>query len=102
MGYIVAFSFTRGAYEEAARAKAAGKAQIVLITVSELIDASEAITRPTMPKPARKATPDLMRLLSALTKSVEDQPIMPPRPRNTRPSVEDLCESERSVAGSTR
>jgi hypothetical protein len=98
VGYIVAFSFTKGAYEEAARAKAAGKSQIVLVTVAELIKTSEAITRPKMPKQERKPTPDLMRLLSALTKSVEDQPIMPPRPRNTRPSVKRLLESERSAA----
>lgn len=95
-GYIVAFSFTRGAHEEAARAKAAGKAQIVLITVSELIDASEAMTRPKMPAPTEKPTPDLMRLLSALTKSVEEQPLLPPRPRNSRPTVERLLESERA------
>jgi DNA modification methylase len=97
VGYIVAFSFTRGAYEEAARAKAAGKGQIVLITVGELIEASEAMTRPKMPKnAAEKPTPDLMRLLSALTKSVEEQPLLPPRPRNTRPSAERLLESERA------
>ncbi len=101
-GYIVAFSFTKGAYEEAARAKAAGKAEIVLVTVAELIETSEAITRPTMPKAARKPTPDLMRLLSALTKSVEDQPIMPPRPRNTRPSIQRLLDSERSTAPAAR
>ena len=95
-GYIVAFSFTKGAYEEAARAKAAGKAQIVLITIKDLIDGSEAITRPGPPKPSpHKPTPDLMRLLSALTKPLEDQPIMPPRPKNTRPSIDDLLESDR-------
>ncbi len=97
VGYIVAFSFTKGAYEEAARAKAAGKAQIVLVTVAELIKTSEAITRPKMPQQEGKPTPDLMRLLSALTKSVEDQPIMPPRPRNTRPSVKRLLDSERNA-----
>ncbi len=98
MGYIVAFSFTRGAYEEAARAKSAGKAQIVLITVKELLEASEAMTRPSVPK-KRKPAPDLMRLLSALEKKAKDRPIMPPRPRNTRPSAEDLLKSaHKSIA----
>jgi DNA modification methylase len=37
-GYIVAFSFVRGAYEEAARVKNQGKYEIILRTVQELLD----------------------------------------------------------------
>ena len=37
-GYIVAFSFTKGAYEESARVKNKGELEITLITVKELLD----------------------------------------------------------------
>lgn len=93
-GYIVAFSFTKGAYEEAARAKAEGKAEIALVTVADLLQTSESITRPDAPKPEKKPPPDLMRLLSALTKSIEEQPLLPPRPKDTRPSAAELVESD--------
>jgi hypothetical protein len=43
MGIIVAFSFGKGAYEEAARAKNKENMDIRLITVSELLK-SERIT----------------------------------------------------------
>jgi len=36
-GYIVAFSFTAGAYEEVARIKNKGELEIKLITVEELL-----------------------------------------------------------------
>lgn len=98
-GYIVAFSFTKGAYEEAARARSVGKTNIALITVAELVEASESITRPAMPKPKRRPTPDLMRLLSALTKSAKEQPIGEAGPRSSRPSAQKLVESaKQSVA----
>ena len=37
-GYIVAFSFGKGAYEEAARLKNTGELEIKLVTVRELLD----------------------------------------------------------------
>ncbi len=37
-GYIVAFSFTKGAYEEVARVKNKGELEITLITIKELLD----------------------------------------------------------------
>lgn len=37
MGFMVAFSFTKGAYEEAERARREGKADIRLVTVKELL-----------------------------------------------------------------
>ena len=97
VGYIVAFSFTRGAHEEVARAKAAGKASVILITVADLLAATESITRPTMPPPERRPTPDLMRLLAARQASPEDQPLPFARPKAARPSVEELVESERAA-----
>lgn len=70
-----------------------GKTHIVVITVAELVEASESITRPSMPKPKRTPTPDLMRLLSALTKSDKDQPISSAGPRSALPSARRLVES---------
>lgn len=37
-GYIVAFSFNKGAYEEVARVKNKGELDIRLITIEELLD----------------------------------------------------------------
>jgi DNA modification methylase len=44
-GYIVAFSFGRGAYEEAARAKSDGL-EITLVTVKTLLEAATAVPLP--------------------------------------------------------
>jgi len=93
VGYFVAFSFTKGAFEEAARAKAAGKATIVLVTVEQLLNATEPVTRPTMPKPARESTPDLMRLLTARQQEISEQPLPMARPKKARPSPETLIAS---------
>lgn len=74
-GYIVAFSFTRGAHEEAARVKAAKGLEIDLIEVSRLLaDTSHLVT------------PDQTLF--------GDAPLVEPRPRDARPSVEDLIQSE--------
>lgn len=80
-GYIVAFSFTRGAREEAARARSDGL-DIHLVNVSDLlVDASEIIAPRT----------DLLPLLP------EDMltDLLPTiRPKNARPSAEELVESD--------
>jgi DNA modification methylase len=98
VGYIVAFSFTKDAHEEVARASRGGEVNIVLVTVADLLNASEAMTRPGAPMPPRRravrATPDLMRLLSALERSVEDRPLPASRPKDARPPVEELIESD--------
>ena len=44
-GYIIAFSFSRGAYEEAARAKAEGL-EIALIEASSLIEVPAVVPKP--------------------------------------------------------
>jgi hypothetical protein len=91
VGYIVAFSFTRGAHEEAARAKAKGKARIVLVTVSELIEGAKYLLGPVLiqalplpdPGPAqaptspRRPTPDLIGIFGNIKKNVFDRPAMP-------------------------
>jgi DNA modification methylase len=77
-GYVVAFSFTRGAYEEVARARWEGKLDIRLVTVEELI----------VPSPD-KILPNLA--------SVAELPLPPARSREARPSAQELINSDRQV-----
>ena len=75
-GFIVAFSFTKGAHEEAARAKAKKGLEIQLVEVSDLLQDT-----------ADLVTPSAGQLIS-------DVPLPQPRPPDKRPSVEQLVESE--------
>jgi DNA modification methylase len=79
-GYIVAFSFTRDAREEVARAKSAKGMEIQLVKVSGLLE----------------ETADIATLTTLFA---EDQPLPPVRSKETRPSVEDLVESEKVEQG---
>lgn len=73
-GYIIAFSFGRGAYEEAARAKADGL-DIRLVTVANILSKSTDLVTP---------QPDLFGEL----------PLPEPRAPEARPSVEELVASD--------
>lgn len=80
-GHIVAFSFTSGAYEEAARANAKKGVVIDLITVADLLEDK-----------AKLVTPKTAGLFG------DDLPLPEPRPADARPSVEDLIKSDQSAA----
>jgi len=95
-GYVVAFGFTRGAYEEAARVRRERGWSIVLVTVRELLETQAAITRPKMPLKVAPPAPDLMRLLAALEEDVDGRPMPPARPKSARPSAAELVESYHS------
>ncbi len=75
-GYIVAFSFGKGAYEEAARVKAKDGLQVVLLTVADLMAGRTDLV-----------TPDA-GLFSA------DEPMPEARPPEALPTVEELALSE--------
>lgn len=93
-GYIVAFSFTKTAHTEVARAKNADGLNIALVTVDELLGAVESVTRPQAvgELAPTKPTPDLMRLLQGRAKHT-----MPPAPsRSAKPSGETLVKSVRA------
>jgi len=75
-GYIVAFSFTKGAYEEAARVKASADLVIELVTVANLL----------------KEIPDLGE--GDAGQLLPELPLPFPRSQEARPSVEELVESE--------
>lgn len=79
-GYIIGFSFTRGAYEECARAKKASGLEIELIKVSDLLrDVTSLIT----PVGGRRIT---------------SAPLPPPRRSDTLPSADDLIKSDQQSA----
>jgi hypothetical protein len=82
-GYIVGFSFTKGAREEVARAKWDRKLEIQLVRVTDLLSPAPEARGPISMFPAMAAVVDL--------------PIAGPRPSNSRPSAEELIESDRSV-----
>lgn len=67
VGYIVAFSFTKDAYGEAARSREIGKTSIHLVLVSDLIKFKDlvAAARAARREPdVSRVTPDLMGLLA--------------------------------------
>lgn len=79
-GYIVAFSYTRGAREEVARARAAKGLEIELVTVKELLLGTSELVAP------------------VLNRSVHELPLPPARPKGARPSAEELVESNQKSA----
>lgn len=81
-GYIVAFSFTRGAYEEVARAKATLGVTVQLVPVSDLLQDG-----------ANLVTPQASLFQS-------DLPFPPPRPSGSLPSVEELMMSAKGIVSS--
>lgn len=79
-GYIVAFSFTRGAYEEAARAKTVRKITIQLVTVAELLE----------------SVPDMAPAENTLFPAV--LPLPEARSPEARPSIDELIASDKTPA----
>lgn len=73
-GFIVAFSFTRGAVEEAARARRQRGLDIALVKVTEVLEVGslvDAAAREGRPPDIAKVTPDLMGLFSELQGKTE-------------------------------
>lgn len=85
-GYVIAFSFTRGAREEAARVKAAKGLVIELVTVDRLVTAPAAVPYPSIEDIFPK------RSLTFL-----GMPLPEVRPKSSRPSFRELIESDRSA-----
>lgn len=77
-GYIVAFSFTRGAHEEVARVKAAKGLKIDLVTVEELLLGTSDLVAP------------------MLNRSILDIPLPKARPREAMPTAGKLIESDQN------
>lgn len=75
-GYIVGLSFTRGAYEEAARVKATTGMEMILVPVADLL----------------KDSPDIVTPEAGLFGG--EMPLPTPRASDALPSVEELIASE--------
>lgn len=102
-GYLVAFSFTKGAHEEAARSKRAGKAAVILVKVEDVLEVAELIEDAEVAKQEpdfSTTTPDLMRLFAGAEK--RSRPRRWPLPKSpqwaARPSTEQLIASARQEA----
>jgi DNA modification methylase len=87
-GYVIAFSFTKGAYEEAARAKNESGLHI------ELVDVARLVGEPRKP-------PQLEDLFPARPTSFLDLPLPEARSRKARPSAADLIDSDRATTRPT-
>lgn len=79
VGYIVGFSFTRGAFEEVARAKWNDGLEVRLVTVADLL----------APQIADRV-PELAKVLTL--------PLPPSRPAEARPTPDELIESDRTAS----
>ncbi len=75
-GYIVAFSFTKGAYDEAARVEAAKGLRVELVTVRELLLGTSPLVAP------------------ILNRRVFEMPLPRARPKSSLPSAEELVASD--------
>jgi DNA modification methylase len=98
MGYIVAFSFTRDAYEEAARSKRRGTAAVTLVKVGDLIRVGELIEsadQQNLVADLSRETPDLIQLFSAAKQNKAERPLPDVPGREARPRTRVLFESAR-------
>lgn len=84
-GFLIAFSFTRGAKEEVARVKHDRGIEIELVPVRTLVDGAPD-----------RITPELEQVFPGLPRSFLDLPLPPPRPRDARPSAEELVRSDKA------
>ncbi|MDX6627623.1 MAG: hypothetical protein QOE56_2612 [Solirubrobacterales bacterium] len=76
MGYMVAFEFTKDAYEEAARSRQVGKNPVVLVRVKDVLDFAELMEEAEMEKKVldlSTAPPDLMVLFSIATAEAREK-----------------------------
>lgn len=97
-GYVVAFSYTRGAYEEAARSKRKRGIEIVLVKVEDIVNVGDLIDsadREGRVPDLSRVSPDLMGLFRALQASAEDREVPPPPPPESKPSASELFASAR-------
>lgn len=81
-GHIIAFSFTRGAHEEVARARWHDKLDIRLVTVQALLDAKDEERGPLIPAGA----------------TVTEMPLTAPRSARLLPTAQELIASDRQAA----
>jgi hypothetical protein len=100
-GYVVAFSFGKGAVDEAARSKLAGGPEIVLVKVADVLKVGELIEtaeRDRVTPNLARVSPDLMGLFNAQERMRREYPLFPSLSDAAKPTARDLVESERQVS----
>jgi DNA modification methylase len=98
VGYLVAFSFSKPAYEEAARSREVGKHSVHLVRVSDLLELKDLVmaARAARTEPdLSMLAPDLMRLFEGATKR---RNTAKPKP----PSKTDLFASAQGTLSGTK
>lgn len=88
-GFIIAFSFTKGAHEEVARAKQEKGIDIHLIKVADILGPAD---QPDL------RTPELGAMFPKPPKTFLDLPLPEARERNARPTLEELIKSDRAAS----
>jgi DNA modification methylase len=92
-GYVVAFSFTRDAYAEVARAKRQGGPEIALVTVDDIMQVGELVdsadNQRVLPD-LSKFTPDLMALFCAWQEDIDDRPLIVAPDEKSKPAAREL------------
>ena len=104
-GFVVAFSFTRGAVDEVARMRREGAVEIVLVKAGDIVrvgDLIDSADRDGRTPDLSRVAPDLMGLFSALQQSVQERPFYPPPSDEAKPSAEDLLRSARALSPAQR
>jgi DNA modification methylase len=97
-GFLVAFSFTRGAVEGAAVARRERDIEIALVKAEDIVEVGELIDsadRDGRPPNLSGVAPDLLGLFSALQQEIEQRPFYRPPSKRSKPSAGDLIKSAR-------
>lgn len=97
-GFLVAFSFSKGAVEGAAAARKERGIEIVLVKVDDVVQVGELIDsadREGRPPNLSNLSSDLMGLFSALEKEAKERPFYVPPSKQSKPSVRELIRSAR-------
>jgi len=97
-GFLVAFSFSKGAIEGAAVARKERGIEIVLVKVEDVVRVGELIDsadRDGRPPDLSGLSKDLMSLFSALEKEAEERPFYLPPSKRSKPSAKELISSAR-------
>jgi DNA modification methylase len=95
-GFVIAFSFTKDAYGEAARAKRDGGPEIALVTVEDLVNVGELVDsadRERLIPDLSRVTPDLMGLFAAWKREIQDRPLIVAPDKESKPGAGELLAS---------
>lgn len=92
-GFVVAFSFTKDAYAEVARAKRKGGPEIALVEVADIMEVGELVDsadRHRVIPDLSRVTPDLMALFSAWQQDIEKRPLIVAPDKTAKPAAREL------------